>query len=201
MWKRPHGAIKGRHRRRNMSLRWMCRSLLPHMCACMISPVCVCSDAFWHRIHVLMPFLSQKTEREEFPLQQVSSKGAQACVKLISYLCLDLFWRVGKDTHPYSWPWERFLSVYREKTLSFKRCLTRNGSEIFPLAFLGKDADKIWIVRPTIASGSQSWWKRGARTKRWPWGDEGEGRGRKGKWRSEMLKGRREKWKQDASMT
>lgn len=156
---------------------------------------------FWHRIHVLMPFLSQKTEREEFPLQQVSSKGAQPCVKLISYLCLDLFWRVGKDTHPYSWPWERFLSVYREKTLSFKRCLTRNGSEIFPLAFLGKDADKIWIVRPTIASGSQSWWKRGARTKRWPWGDEGEGRGRKGKWRSEMLKGRREKWKQDASMT
>lgn len=98
-----------------------------------------------------------------------------------------------KRHHPYSWPWERFLSVYREKTLSFKRCLTRNGSEIFPLAFLGKDADKIWIVRPTIASGSQSWWKRGARTKRWPWGDEGEGRGRKGKWRSEMLKGRREK--------
>ncbi len=102
-----------------------------------------------------MSFLSQKREREEFPLQQVSSKGARPCVKLISYLCFALFCKLGKDTHPHILrPWEPFLLVYWEKTLrpagdaalTHRHRRARDKSAFSPSAFVlwWREKTKAW---------------------------------------------------------
>lgn len=131
---------------------------------------------FWHCVHVLMSFLSQKKEREEFPLQQVSSKGARPCVKLISYLCFSPFVEWGKTPIPtfcgsgnlFRRSTDRNPSGFQDlQQLTQKHRWTCDESVFVPPAFI------LWCRKkhllPIIASGFQSWWKREAWNKRWPW--------------------------------